>query len=756
MTGEEFVAWEKDGKLTDPYIIAGHRCFIQGRQYGGFEGKWDGCWLPPIKLFDHVRFGIWTEGAGLKWLDKYYHFEERSHYVEHTKSMAEPPLFIRLRSLTPDEIQGCVLELTITNLGKVRLDVHVFVDVQADLRTKDVDANPGDYSVDFDDAHGAIVTRSSSMPWSVVFGTTTKPIYHHLGDFHDDSIKSGSLARDRGVGKGAPGRSCLEYHVSLRPGQRKRMPVCITGSFVVPEDAIREFDRLGSVLVEVFKEKERVCRDVAFDSTFLKTADADLNKAFLWAKLSLQKLAHWDPAVGFGYFAGLPWFTSYWGRDAGWMLPAVDDIGAFDFSRQALLTLARHQAKSESIHRGHRVLPGEIPNEIRMDGKLTYYSVDSTPLFAIASHHHFMWSGDNRFLDRIYPNVVKAIEWGIKADDNDDGLVEHSGDGKSSTTWMDSYERSGTAVEVQALWYEALSRAIELADVRHDKRRVGRWRSIREKTRRMFDRYWDPERRYLYDRMRPDGTFDGSLTVNAIIPLLFGLTTHDKARDVLSKIEEEFLAPWGVRTRSVTDPEYSGSSYHKGSVWGLTTGWAICAEFAYNKPDRGLSLLKSLIGLTSTDCLGAIPEVVDGDDLVFRGCSLQGWSVSLFIQSIIEYMLGLQPNAYEKRLVVQPCLPTSLGEVTIRGLRIGELITNLSFSKRDDGYTLLIQGDKAYNVTAGFTYPTDARLKHIQVDGDRLSIDDPRFSTSLTRGTRSAHVSFKIKPRKTHRLIIDR
>lgn len=83
---------------------------------------------------------------------------------------------------------------------------------------------------------------------------------------------------------------------------------------------------------------------------------------------------------------------------------------------------------------------------------------------------------------------------------------------------------------------------------------------------------WNPKDRYLYDRIRPDGTFDPSLTVNPIVLLLFGMAGYKEARDILTRIESDFLTPWGVRTRSAQDPESDGGSYHKGNVWGLTTG----------------------------------------------------------------------------------------------------------------------------------------------------------------------------------------
>jgi len=137
-----------------------------------------------------------------------------------------------------------------------------------------------------------------------------------------------------------------------------------------------------------------------------------VDNAFLNSKINLQLLKHYQHGYGLGYLAGLPYFPMYFGRDAAWTLLGVNSIGDFEASKHSLNLLARYQATVDGED-NWRVpfYRGEVPHEIRTDGTIIYYSVDATPLFVIALHDYYKWSGDRLFLQYLYDNVVKAMDW---------------------------------------------------------------------------------------------------------------------------------------------------------------------------------------------------------------------------------------------------------------------------------------------------------------------------------------------------------
>ncbi|HLG70764.1 MAG TPA: amylo-alpha-1,6-glucosidase, partial [Chloroflexota bacterium] len=135
---------------------------------------------------------------------------------------------------------------------------------------------------------------------------------------------------------------------------------------------------------------------------------------------------------------------------------------------------------------------------------------------------------------------------------------------------------------------------------------------------------------------------------------------------------ERFTAPWGVRYIARDDPAYHPRGYHYGSVWPLFTGWAAAAEYAYGRADAAYKHVRSSLALIRRRSLGAIDEVLDGDDGSSAGvCPHQLWSHALTASPIVEGLLGIQPDALNKRVLLRPHLPAGWDRVQVRNLRLG-------------------------------------------------------------------------------------
>jgi predicted glycogen debranching enzyme len=189
-----------------------------------------------------------------------------------------------------------------------------------------------------------------------------------------------------------------------------------------------------------------------------------------------------------------------------------------------------------------------------------------------------------------YAALVDIVDWhergtryGIKVDD--DGLLL-SGEAGVQLTWMDAKvgdyvvtPRHGKAVEIQALWYNALRVMEELASRFGDRSNKKRFGDMASRAKRSFnDLFWNEEAGCLYDVVNGDER-DASIRPNQILAasLKHSMLSRDKTKRVVEVIERELLTPYGLRSLAPSDPAYRpryeggvwdrDTAYHQGTVW---------------------------------------------------------------------------------------------------------------------------------------------------------------------------------------------
>jgi glycogen debranching enzyme len=254
-----------------------------------------------------------------------------------------------------------------------------------------------------------------------------------------------------------------------------------------------------------------------------------------------------------------------------------------------------------------------------------------------------------------------------------DGLIAHG----SQLTWMDAAPdgkpvtpREGKAVEIQALWFNALKTMQLLARRFGESGKAEEYGSMAENARHSFlAEFWNAEKNCFFDVVGDSGK-DASLRPNQILALALDFTMPDKAMSerVLEIVRREFLTPFGLRTLSVSDSRYGGKyrgnrwerdqTYHNGSVWPWLLGPFVTAFFktkGYDADWRSFAFenfLKPLFteGL-SRACLGSMSEIFDGDPPHEpNGCIAQAWSVAEPLRAYVEDVLLKRPP-YEKQIL---------------------------------------------------------------------------------------------------------
>jgi predicted glycogen debranching enzyme len=362
--------------------------------------------------------------------------------------------------------------------------------------------------------------------------------------------------------------------------------------------------------------------------------------------------------------AGYHWFSD-WGRDTMIALPGLTlPTGKYDVARSVLRTFAKQ------VDRG--MLPNRFPD---VGETPEYNTVDATLWFFEAARAYLAYTSDLEFVrDELYPVFTDIISWhtrgtryGIKLDSS--GLLA-SGEPGVQLTWMDAKigdwvvtQRRGKAVEIQALWYNALCIMEDLASRFEDEAARKRYRHMAAVAQWSFNRlFWNEKLGCLYDVVN-GGPPDPSIRPNQIfaVSLPHSMLHQDRARRVVGKVEEHLLTPFGLRTLAPSDPLYRGRytggpkerdlAYHQGTVWPWLLGPFITAyikvngesEKARRQAQAWLSPLESHLAEAG---LGHISEIFEGD-APHRpcGCIAQAWSIAEILRVYIEEVRGLRPNS---------------------------------------------------------------------------------------------------------------
>lgn len=355
--------------------------------------------------------------------------------------------------------------------------------------------------------------------------------------------------------------------------------------------------------------------------------------------------------------AGYHWFWD-WGRDALISLPGLTlALGRFDEARSILTTFAKYCDQ------------GMIPNRFPEEGRQPEYNtVDASLWFFWAAYKFLEYTGDYDFveenildsLEEIIQYYINGTRYEIKMDK--DGLIS-TGDPGVQLTWMDAKvgewpvtPRSGKAVEVNALWYNAL-RIMESICEKLKLRYKNECARLASLAKRSFElTFWNEAGGYMYDCVNEDGA-DRSLRPNQILALSlpFRIIPKEKEKRVLDIVGKELLSPYGLRTLSPKDMNYRGtysgdqrtrdSSYHQGTVWPWLLGPFITAYLnVYGRTRKTKEevnrFLTPLKGHLLEAGLGTVSEIFDADPPYGpKGAISQAWSVAEILRVYKEELL---------------------------------------------------------------------------------------------------------------------
>ena len=356
--------------------------------------------------------------------------------------------------------------------------------------------------------------------------------------------------------------------------------------------------------------------------------------------------------------AGYHWFTD-WGRDTM-------------ISLEGLTLCTGREREAGFIIRtfAHYVRDGLIPNmfpEGTNEG--LYHTADASLWFFHAVDRYVRASGDRSTLKQILPKLTSIVDhhlngtrFGIGVDPAD-GLLRQGQEGYQ-LTWMDAKvddwvvtPRRGKAVEINALWYNALRLLAAWLRDEGDPRAPSLEEQA-EQARESFNRrFWHADGGYLYDVIDGEHGDDPACRPNQILAISLDHPVLDRERweSVFDVVRDRLLTPVGLRSLAPGHRDYKAqyygdlrardAAYHQGTVWAWLVGPFVDAWLRVHPGDHAGARAACLAGFArhlDEAAIGTLSEIFDADHpFTPRGCIAQAWSVA----EVLRAWLATEPRS---------------------------------------------------------------------------------------------------------------
>jgi len=355
----------------------------------------------------------------------------------------------------------------------------------------------------------------------------------------------------------------------------------------------------------------------------------------------------WERPDGIDLIAGYPWYESIT-RQTLTALPGIflslGDVENFEAVLQTNLK---------------RLKNGLLP---KYAGQVGFYDSADAPLMVFNALQQLakirsaaeIWKTYGTFLKEILNNYREGTDFNIRMLEN--GLIHAKKEGVA-LTWMDEYingipitPRGGLAVEINALWYNAVSFALSLAGASDDKVFVKAWKELPSLIADSFlSAFWSEDRGQLADFV--DGAYaDWSVRPNILLAAAqdFSPLSRIQKKMIISTVRNQLLTPVGIRTLSPEDPDYKGFSgehavdfseaAHQGSVYPYLIYPFVKTYLEVHKAG-GLAFAKNCLeGFKqemSENCIGTLSEAYEGNPPhTAKGSISQAWNVAAVIMAI--------------------------------------------------------------------------------------------------------------------------
>ncbi|MGH1396306.1 MAG: amylo-alpha-1,6-glucosidase, partial [Trichormus sp.] len=507
---------------------------------------------------------------------------------------------------------------------------------------------------------------------------------------------NGRLMFDVVIASGESWHTCLNFTAIANGDILKPQTTCCVGHNTKAGKIRDEFLTHAAKLKSANTEIQAFYQQALIDLAAMRIQVEDNGQQF------------WMPA------AGIPWFMAVFGRDS--IITSLQSIAVYhEFASGTLLKLAQLQAKD--LDNWHDAQPGKMLHELRHD-ELTkihqlpydpyYGTVDSTILWIVTLAEAYSWNADLSMLNECRTSLEKALNWIDKYGDFDgDGFVEYltlSSHGLRNQAWKDSGDAivypNGKLVEppialceVQGYVYEAWHKAAFIYEVWGEQKQAKKFRQKAEELYQRFnEQFWMESEGFYCLGLDNHKQQIQSIASNAGQLLFSGIVPQERSQQLVERLfQADLWCGWGIRTLSSKHQGYNPISYQRGSVWPHDNSMIAAGLKRYGYHQEVNRIAEGIFAAASYFQSGRMPELFAGIErqdnnfpVPYPDANIpQAWAAGSIL-FLIRSILGLEANAPQHKLKVQPHLPECLSDLELKNLAVGDVKVSLRFWRESE------------------------------------------------------------------------
>lgn len=647
----------------------GKRAGLLGNESGRVEA-----WAYPLKILRDLRLTILSDGREIPAETLVRTVIARPEST--TLVYGSDTFTVRETFFVPVDQPGAVIEIQVETEQPLEVKASFIRDFQLEWP-----ASMGGTYVSWNDALHGFVFGEDQQRFAALAGSPSaaEPQLEYetnYGGTHTSSMKLGVTAKGRDT-----------------------KIIVISGSVNGRSEAEKTYRLLTFEYQKLWRESAEFYERYLQRTTSVDLADAEIQSAYDWSRVSLIQGLVSNPTMGDGLIAGYrtsgegyrPGFAWFFGRDSLWSSLALNSEGDFATTKTALEFIAKFQRAD-----------GKIPHEIAQGASFVdwfkgypyaFASADATPLYLVAVDDYVSTSGDLEFAKSDWAHIAKAYEF-LRSTYNANGFPKNFGVGHG---WIEG----GPLLPIESEFYQSGAAVAAIRSLAHLSQLTGKDAEAKSLTeefareqKQLNDAFWSPEKKVFAFAIDRDNKRVEEATVLTTVPMWFGLTDEDKSQQTIVELSKpDHETDWGMRIISNHAPKYSGGGYHYGSVWPLFTGWASVGEYRYHKPQAAYDNLRANALLALDGSPGHVTEVLSGDyyQPLSTSSPHQIWSAAMVISPVLRGMFGLQFDAQDHRLIFAPHVPADWKEFSVHQAAAGADSVDLQFSRTADSMTLIVE-----------------------------------------------------------------
>jgi len=677
----------------DPYVTAGDRAYLIGTQDGDFpdlgghvRGEMGGLWLHPIKLIDGFWATIVEGDTGREvTLSKSPRFINYPHGNRFRYGLVLDSLEVERFQFSPDGQAGVVVQYKFINSAARPRNLSLRLSVKPDLLpvwfSDQIGIKDAGDTVSWLTSNSLFAARDREHPWFLVWGAT-QPGARLVNQPDSLPTSSHSLSVD------ARGSATVTF--------------VFAGSTTTRKQAENAWSYLARHHAQLLETKHAHYASI-LQRARIRIPDQRLQEVYSWVRINAEWLVRDVPGIGRGLSGGLMEYPWWFGTDASYSLQALMATGDFALVKQTLRLLRSQSAKANGN--------GRILHEVTTNGGVSNPgNTQETAQFIYTVGRFLQWSGDLDFAREMYPAMTQGLHW-LLSDMDRNGNLFPEGYGIMEVLGLNK-----EVIDVAVYTQLALEGAARVAGALGDVQAAARYREqAAQLATRINQRFWlenevsygdfygtreeaigvaegaikqinlkgaeevterDRQSIGFYQELRrkwsglPDTTRAWITNENWVIvtPVETGIAPRDRAIRLLDRIRKENVGEYGPYL-SATD---------KQAMMTISTGVQAVAEAKYGRMDQALWYVDKIVETFNRKLPGSISEMMPD-----YGCFTIAWTSYGIVVPLILHVFGIEPDAPNQTVILDPKLPSDWEDISIEDLPIGNNL--ISFSRARTG-----------------------------------------------------------------------